>query len=75
MLFDDRKLLLLPKLAVVSLIILKTLLGIEGQHFDLRHPFEDSHQGIDPAADGFRGVDGEVGGFYTEKHQLSMTGE
>lgn len=56
-------------------VILKTLLGIESQHFNFRHPLEDSHQGIDPAADGFRRVDGEVGRFYTEKHQLSMTGE
>ena len=41
---DDRQVLLSGPLALVALVVLKALFGVEGQHLDLSLSFEDGHE-------------------------------
>jgi hypothetical protein len=58
----------------VPLVVLKALLGVEGQHLDLSLPLEDGHEGIDAIAHSLRGLGREVGGLDGKENQPPMTG-
>ena len=71
---DNGQFLLGSPLAVVALVVFKALLGVEGQHLDLRLPLEDGHEGVDAVAYSLRRLDGQVGGLDGEEDQPPVTG-